>query len=373
MTISRFRLHIRTNVRFFAATFAVLLSLYAAAEAQKTPAAEPAIQKCWEHKIGGAPDDRIATDNAAVIIVRDRSFVEAVGLDAGKLLWSTDVGGQVNSNLLAANENVYFVRGSGTDGGDTSNLVAMSAATGVTRWTRPLNEPGYFTLGMIGGRVAAISVGGRVTIVSAGDGLPAWAGQLEGPLTAGPQIGPANITYVAGSNKVISLSSPAFDMPTVAISPFAVRLAARFEDDLIVWGDERGLVTSYSASSEKVEWSFKSGAAISSLAVVDGAVIVGSNDNFVYALGRGRGDRIWKKRVSGRIQSLKLVDEDTLLLQTIGETNVRLLSVKNGKTIGQLSTSDQMPIAVAVTPGGRVVVVGELSLFAYGLSGCPKN
>lgn len=368
--------HISNMTRRLAATVTCFLAaaICLSVPAQMKPADEMQLQKCWEYRYEGNAESRLAANGSTVFILRDASVVEAVAIDSGKRAWSSDVGGNVDSNLLAAGGSVIFVRR--VTAGDVSraSVVALSETTGITRWSADVEGNESFTLGQNAGRVIAISRSGLVSSFGLGDGSRGILRRIGSGSIGEPILSDKYIYYVSDGVQVSSAAIASGGAAAIAKAPFAVTSLSVPFDDTIVWGDERGLLTSYSVKAGKIGWQFKSGAAISSIVRADGLILAASNDNFVYAIARVSGERIWKKRVSGRIQAMRPLGDDAVLIETVGERAVQVVYLKNGRTAAQLALSgEELPVTAASLPNARAAVLSDGALYMYASGGCsPK-
>lgn len=351
----------------------LILAFAQDAAAQDKKSAEIQFQTCWKYDFEGSADGPVIAGPTAALFVRDSSMIESVASDTGKLQWSTDVGGRVDSNLLAGDENVYLVRTAGSEKDRTASLIAISSETGVTKWTTHLAGSGRFTLIMASEIVLGVSENGDVVSVSAADGAIRLQKKVLDQVTTEPFISGPGVLFVTNGVEVDSVDISNFQVQTVGKAAFKIRDLFGFEDDELAWGDDRGFVTAFSIGSGKDKWQFKTGAAVTSIARPDGLLLVGSNDNFIYALSTGSGERVWKKRISDRIASLLVIDDDTVLIETIGQKVMQLLNTKTGKSVGQIAVKDATPISVATTLGTRVVVLTDNSLIGYDRAGCSNK
>ncbi len=358
--------------------FVVALIFPALCLAQRKRPVEVQIQKCWEHRYEGTGDSMLAADNTSIFMVRDGSVIEAVSAESGKLVWSSDVGGSVDSNLLVAAGNVFLVRrpvAGGTDKAETAVVRALSTTTGITKWSASFAGGDGSTLGTIGDAVIAISQNGIMQSFALTNGATRWKRQLPVEVGIAPIFSGGKVYLVGDGTLINSVEGTGGEPAPVAKAPFAVSTIADPQENTLVWGDERGNLTSYNLIAGRIEWQFKSGARISRIIRLAGLLVAASNDNFVYAIAPGSGNRVWKKRVLGRIQSIQAVNENSLLIQTVGEHNVLFLNVKSGKTEGQIVfKDDEFPVASTVTDDSKSAILTDRALYLYAHGGCsPKK
>src|SRR5664279_2792943 len=115
---------------------------YAGVAAQKKPAAEVDLTKCWSYRIGDAAARQIASDASRVFLGLDGAKIEALSLD-GKKIWATELGGELSSNILAPDVGLFLVTSTVAPNASKpagSVLRALSAETGVTNWTLKLPD-----------------------------------------------------------------------------------------------------------------------------------------------------------------------------------------------------------------------------------------
>ncbi|MBP6005140.1 MAG: PQQ-binding-like beta-propeller repeat protein [Pyrinomonadaceae bacterium] len=363
-----------SDYTFAAACLLVVLAMSAATLFGQKPASdELQIQKCWEHKFDSGGDGRITAAGGAVYVVRAGSVIEAVAADSGKLLWTSDSGGAIDSNLIVEGDSVYFIRRTIPAAGTATEaaLRAVSTSTGITRRSVAIGAGEGFSLGKNDSGLIAVSKSGEVLSFALADGTLRSRRQLATPIEL-PPIFEANTTLVVSDKKQIASFNGTGDPSVIAKSEYNISTVEPNTVERIYFGDERGNLTSFSTDSGSVYWQFKSGGGISDIIKFDGKVIAASNDNFVYALATFNGNRLWKRRVAGRVAALRGVGTETLLVQPLGDDNVILLAAKNGKVVGQIPVSSgEFVTGSAVPELSRIVILTDSGLYSYGIGGCP--
>ena len=348
-----------------------VLCLAAHAFATMVPPDEFQIQKCWEYKVEGS--ERLASDGAAVYFVRDGAFIEAVSAESGEKIWSSDVGGVVDSNLLVTGGSVIFMRRSVAIGdGKVESVIlqALSSATGVTKWSAPAAGDSGFTISVSGENVLSLSLNGSVQAFAAADGTSKWKRHLTGTTAIGLFFLSDNL-WVAAGTEIQRFPLNDSDSATIIKSKYEVSSVGSANGESIVWGDKRGNLVRYSTSSGKVVWQFKSGGTISDIVVDGSRIYASSDDNFVYAISTESGKRHWKKRVGGRVAALSIVDGETLMVRPIGDENIILLNTRTGKVKGQISRDPgEILTGAFVRSYNRIILLTDRALYSYGVDGC---
>ena len=103
----------------------------------------------------------------------------------------------------------------------------------------------------------------------------------------------------------------------------------------------------------------------------DSEFLATSNDNFVYKLSRG-GNVEWKRRLSSRIDGRPLVLGDVAVFATVGDGNVYVIDLTNGKILNRFENGEDNP-AQAVSAGTNFVMVTEDNLTLFTRGACPSS
>ena len=106
------------------------------------------------------------------------------------------------------------------------------------------------------------------------------------------------------------------------------------DNDRKILGDSKGNVL-YINNSDPI-WKFKAGGQISSITSLEKELIITSFDNFVYKISTENGEKLWKKRLSGRIIDKPLLGENSMIFTTSGNNTAYILDSNNGSKIGEI-------------------------------------
>jgi hypothetical protein len=83
-----------------------------------------------------------------------------------------------------------------------------------------------------------------------------------------------------------------------------------------------------------LKWRARTGAAIEGSPVLVGdRILIASFDNFVYALARSTGDRIWKRRLENRINSTLIIEGDASLVAPLRGDYVAVFLNADGRRV----------------------------------------
>ncbi len=350
---------------------AVLLTVFSSFAFSLGPG-EVQIQKCWSHVDGAGSRSSLSAFGGTIFSVRSGSVVEAISFDSGKLAWSSDVGGSIASNLITDGKNLFFVRRSGGAADKTSEafLISISANAGITRWKIPLRSGEDYRLALTQAGLLAITAGGDASVVSTADGAVLSNRKLTRPISLGIlDLGHGSI--ISSVEREILKVDGNEEPQILSRSDFAVTALLLEASGGVFYGNERGTLAFLSGKGQRPVWQFKSGGAISDITLTDGRVIAASNDNFVYALATANGARLWKRRVTGRVSALKMIGDDLLLVQPLGDDNIIFLNIKNGSVAGQIpATPGEFVLDSVVIDSNRLALATDSGLYGYSIGGC---
>ena len=328
--------------------------------------------KCWEYNAPADLDVNAVADASNVYFLDNENKLHGVDLTFGKKVWSTDVGGDVVSNLLIADDSVFVVTSSTATPGvqGRSVLWSISRQTGITEWHAEVSRSPSSWLGKVGGNVLAVGSEGVVSAFGAAKGEPLWTIKIGSNVTSEPYFDSAGLALGIEKNEVVRISGLDGRLKVVWKSehlPTAVLLDARGR---LLVGDERGNLVSVSPTGSP-SWRFRNGARISRVLAFGTEYIAASNDNFVYDISRG-GDVRWKRRLPGRVAGAPLVLGDTVIVSTLGAGAVYLLDSKNGKIRNRIETGDDASPAATGRPDGQgFVMTSSRGIVYYSRAKCP--
>jgi len=201
------------------------------------------------------------------------------GIYAG-VLWRKQTGGPVRSSPTIAGGLVFI-------GSSDGNFYALETFTGHEKWRFRADSAIASSAAAADGRVFFSSYKGTFYAVNSDTGKQLWKAQFDpdAPLAYEQELGEHPVTYSGD----FLLSSPAI------------------LDNTAVVGGGDGLVYAFDVKSGRVRWKFRTGGRVrSSPAVSNGVVYVGSFDGSIYAIDLASGKQVWRYDTKGH--SLKAGD-----------------------------------------------------------------
>jgi len=297
------------------------------------------LNECWQYPSDSIQTAQPATDAVNLYFAEVGGRITAISLSTGLRVWSTDLGGEVRSNVAVHGSSVFVVTGPAFDGTARANgrLRSLSSATGVPSLdvTIPYSED--VRLDISGGNLIAVQNTGIVTAYDPGLSRQVWSRSLPAVATAAFD---GDRLLLAAADRTVHVISTKTGKELMAANSNNVLTAIAAVNDDILWGDDRGNVVRYDADKHSVVWRFRNGARISDLTVTSEGIVVTSLDNFVYLISESNGVVRWKKRQVGRISDITLDRGSLGVVITVGEPNAAVLDIQNGKTVGVLTIRD---------------------------------
>jgi outer membrane protein assembly factor BamB len=362
-------------VNRFPRLLAACFSLFASPSliSASPPDDSPVFSKCWEYPSAADVTVNPTSDDTNVYFLDNENRLVGVHLHRGTKVWSTELGGDVISNLLVTGESILVVTSvpASASSAAKSILWSLRTETGLTDWRTDISPSPAVTLGRSSGNILALGSDGVVTAVSLGGG-PLWSIQAGSPLSSEPIFDDIGVAFGTEKNEVLNIAGSDGRVDTLWKSqhaPTAVYLNSRTR---LLVGDARGNVFSLPGRSNPA-WRFRNGARISKVIGNKVGYLAVSDDNFVYNLSRS-GDVKWKRRLSGRVAGSPLVLGDALVLSIAGAGTVYVLDLRKGKISNRIDTGEESSIGSAGLPSGEgFVTTAPTGLTYFSRVKCPAK
>jgi outer membrane protein assembly factor BamB len=151
-----------------------------------------------------------------------------------------------------------------------------------------------------------------------------------------------------GETKLNAGSIPALGLAIVALLGCSILCTA--QETTMLRGDAARSGVSGSAAPKSVGhvlWEFKTGGRVlSSPVVADGAVYVGSDDHFVYAIDAAKGSALWKFKTAADVNSTPAVAHGAVYVLSL-DGNAYALDARSGKQIWKFKTEGESRLDAA--------------------------
>lgn len=343
---------------------------------QAKSAGEIDVTKCWSYPMSDAIGSGLVSDGSRVFLGSTGAKVEALSLD-GKKMWSSELGGDISSNILALDSGLFIVTSTVSTGADKpggSVIRGLSKETGITNWTLKLPDAEKHFLAGFNGSVVVVSKSGVIQSIDAKSGSVKWKREIAEGFAAEPVFTVNKVLVAATGKQVFGVSLSSGEIDSMRKVPFSVTALGETPTGEIIAGDERGNVSSLVGSTEKPYWRFKSGGEISNVFTVGEHILATSHDNFVYYLLSRNGDVIWKKRLTGRVLKIGNIRDRFALITSFEEHGAVFTDFSNGKVAAQIVFGeDERLVYEPVSSNGLIFILTNEAAYAYTLNGCPAN
>jgi outer membrane protein assembly factor BamB len=329
-----------------------------------------ALRECWRYKSTELEPSAAASDGTYLYIGERGGRVSAVAADDGKRVWTSEVGGELVSNLLVIDRELQLVMRSAEG---LHELRTLSVVSGIASRSVLLPVRGQIQIYSKGHNVVIVSDVGDLVAVDQKADKPVWTKKLtiapkvvilgENALVAGFDDGRVSFIDLADGKVIRTI--------TVKFVPSALMLSG----DHLVLGDERGNITNLDVDRNTPVWTFKSGGKISGIYPIgDSEILVTSFDNFTYLLNFANGHVVWKRREPSRILETAIVKSNYAGVTPFGEASVLFFDPDNGKSLGQIVMPNSLEfIQPPQLVGDSVVTFTTEGLVSTGFFGCKRN
>lgn len=289
----------------------------------------------------------------------------------GAKLWSSDLGGVITT-AAAVTETAVLVatRKLAADGSEAGATIrALDKTTGLTLWTKDYARPFTSPLVPHQGRIYAGSADGAFYALAAAGGDMVWKVATQ-DVVRGRALVTDNAIYFGSDDG--ALRGVEFDRGQEV---FKFQTAGKVvgapvaDAQALYFGSGDGYLYAVVRATGKLRWRSRTGAAIeASPTLIDapvegkatekpsgkaadkaadherGRLLVASFDNFVYALSRASGDRLWKRRLESRLSAAPLVVGDAALIAPLRSDYVAIFLHEDGRRVNAYRLEREMEI-----------------------------
>jgi len=328
---------------------------------------EAVFTKCWSYSLGERSGTVLARDASSTFVGTDGGGLLAISEDGHKI-WSTDLGGEITSNIEAAGE-LLFVVTSASGKSPASTLRGVSRATGVARWSMNVANSSRQWIFPRQDSVTVISNDGTASSFEANSGKIRWSSVLHAAVNAVASADGSRI-LVAAESKIFVIGDDGRLENMTADGTGASYIAASSAKGVLT-GDSRGSLSFFGGHAKPI-WKYRTGGAISNIIPGENSIIVASHDNFVYSISSYRGSVNWKRRLAGRAAILRSLDKDILLIGMDAGVALIAIELGHGRPAGQidLGMEDHVSGISPAGPDGRVLILGDQTLYGYSTKSC---
>jgi outer membrane protein assembly factor BamB len=350
-------------------SFLALAFLFARADSQSNDNPLITLNDCWKASLNETVVSPPVSDANQLYIAQEGGRISAYSLVSGTRVWSSEIGGEIVSNIVPDGKSLYVVANAG---GKRSVLRSVSTISGIPNFDAELAFGENVRLGMSMGKIVALYANGSVAAYEQTSGKRVWQVSVS-PINMAAAAFTDQGVLVPTEDKKLEVISPADGRSLFSITTRgAVTAVGMIEEDLL-WGDDHGDLVRYDAGGKFVSWRYKNGARIGVVRGTERGILAASNDNFVYLLSGYNGDIRWKKRLSGRIASMTVNGEIGVVV-AVGDPTAVLINLENGKQLGQyLSGESELFTFAPIISGDQILFFTGSEIAARSTKPCRTN
>jgi outer membrane protein assembly factor BamB len=302
-----------------------------------------------------------ATDGERIYLPLASGLLVSLRATDGQLFWKTELGGELSSSPIADVRSVYIAS---EVSGEQSNLPrargalrALGKEGGITLWMRTLPMPlrGALIandLNLFGG-----SSDGRVYAVRKKTGDISWIMQHSAPFNSQPILSDSKLYIGSTDGYLYSLDQTTGKTNWRYRTRGAINGRAVVAQGLVYFGSADGYVYAVREVDGRLRWKHRTGAGVQTVAFAQSGLLVASLDNFVYLLSFGKGDRLWKRQLAGRIAAEPLTSSDGALFTPLSGSEGIVLNLRDGKQLNSLPIGEDQSLAASPIVAGKVLFI----------------
>jgi outer membrane protein assembly factor BamB len=282
----------------------------------------------------------------------------------GKVRWRRPVGGRVFASPTLADGRVVV-------GTDADELLALDSANGQVVWRFALGPcvtgPGLgpdsvrcdADTSPLAGPDGTIYVGGDALYALTPAGKLRWRADLGGHLFSSPAMGGAGTLYIGTqANTVVAVDPTGAKRWEFSGKGDFDATPALVDDTTLVIGCDDGTLYALNTASGAQRWAVRTWRPIRSSAAVDPArnlVLVGTDGGRLLAVESSTGQVRWRYSTGGAIRSSPVVDEQGTVVVGSQDDHVYALD-STGKLLWKVHLGGDVDSSIAVAPGGTLYV-----------------
>lgn len=291
-------------------------------------------------QLGGPVSSSPAVGHGAVFVGGMDRKVYAFSIEQGDVLWSNKFGLPFVSSPCVTDERVFIA-------GWDSRVYAFAPESGATLWSYDVTAPVFATPAASNDIVYVGDGGGTLHAISAAEGERQWTAELGDILHASP-------TVVEGTVYIGSLTGVE-----------AYESDDRQADVNQKWEEASGgRYVALSSETGDVQWEVDTGnPVISSPAIAEETIYVGSEDETLLAVNRLNGELRWEYETNGPVRSSPAVGQEAVY---VGGTNGNVYAVNRGDGTERWTfrTGNWVDSSPALIDGLVVVGSGDGKVYA---------
>jgi outer membrane protein assembly factor BamB len=277
-------------------------------------------------------------------------YSTSTGPETNNVLWEYAIGNSMSSPAIVDGK-VYI-------GSESNRMYCLDANTGEKIWSYITNGKVYSSPAVVDGKVYFLSDGGKVYCLNSGTGKKIWDYSIGRYDASSPTVANGKVYFGSGDSNVSCLNADTgakiWQYKTfqkiITSSPAVV-------NEKVYIGAESDVYCLNANTGAKI-WQYYTNAFIvgSSPAVADGRVYIGGcEDNKIYCINADTGAEIWNFTTSGRVLSSPAIVNNMVYIGS-DDNNVYCLNANTGAKIWEYTTGGGMIWSSPAVANGKIYI-----------------
>lgn len=276
----------------------------------------------------------------AIYVPLANGMIVSVKTENGELLWRSEMGGRISASPYSDSKGVYVASESvplkSRSPQVSGALRALSPRNGVTLWVHTLPTPMRGALTANGTTLFGGTADGRVYALNKETGETVWVKYNSSPFNSSPVLYGGNLYIGDEEGKIIVIEQATGKTLWHYRTRKAVRAPVSIFEGAVYVGSTDGSVYFLEEATGRLKRRVSTNASVQSVQEAGKCLLVTSLDNFVYCLSPQHGEKIWKRRLAGRIVARPLVLRESVLLPPLFGDECVVLNLQDGKTVNTI-------------------------------------
>lgn len=315
----------------------------------------------WTLECGEAITSSAAIVDGVVYVGSEDGVLFAVDLASGKPVWQHKTEDAIHSSPTVYRGTVFY--------GDAAGIMhAVDAKTGSGRWKFTTNGEIISSVNPMGDRIFFGSYDGSLYALAAADGKQIWKHETEGRVHGTPGIIDGRV-IAAGCDEYLHVVDAASGkaIPSVTLGS-VVGVAAAVDGPMVYLGTYGSRVVAIDWRANKLVWEFQDPDRefpyMSSAAISEKVIVLGSRDKTLRALDRATGKLRWSLRMRGRIDSSPVIVGDRVFVGA-SDGNLYEVDLTSGRERWRYEAGAPISASPALADGCLVVGTEDGLLYCF--------
>jgi outer membrane protein assembly factor BamB len=315
-------------------------------------------------------------------LLKNNGALYGISRTTGKVIWKRTLGALAAASPACNRGTVFAVLLKRSRGVEAGRVVAVSARSGRTRWSRKLPSRAESSPLYDRNRLIIGTEDGTIYALRASDGETRWRAKASGAVKGAIALADGKLYYGDYGGRVhairrsngTSVWSAAPGSGPLGIGDGNFYSSAAVAYGRVYIGSTNGDVYSFSSADGTLAWRHRTGGFVYASPAVGQArggrptVYIGSYDGRFYALDARTGRPRWVRSLGQKISGAATIVGDLVFVSDLDKRTTWALGARTGKTVWKTHRGGFHP---AISDGRRVYFTGYSSLFALDPRGRP--